>query len=44
VDGAVAGAWWYDADRLIVDPFEKLPVRARRQVDDEAARLAAWHV
>jgi hypothetical protein len=44
VGGAVAGAWWYDAGRLIVDPFEKLPVRARRQVDDEAARLAAWHV
>jgi hypothetical protein len=43
VDGAVAGAWRFDGDRVLLDPFEKLPVRVRREVEDEAARLAAWH-
>jgi hypothetical protein len=43
VDGKVTGTWRYDAGRVIVDPFEKLPVRVRREVDEEAAHLAAWH-
>jgi len=43
VDGAVAGTWRYEDGRLTVEPFEKLPARVRRAVDDEAGRLAAWH-
>jgi hypothetical protein len=44
VDGAVAGSWWFDGERVVVEPFEKLPVRAWREVEDESSRLAAWHV
>jgi hypothetical protein len=43
VNGAVAGTWRYDAGRVMVDPFEQLPARARREIDAEAGRLAAWH-
>jgi hypothetical protein len=43
VDGAVAGTWRYEDGRLTVEPFEQLPARVRRAVDDEADRLAAWH-
>jgi hypothetical protein len=43
VDGAVAGTWRYEDGRVILDPFEALPARLRRAVDEEADRLAAWH-
>ena len=43
VDGFVAGTWRYDDGLLSTEPFEELPARARRAVDDEADRLAAWH-
>lgn len=43
VDGAVAGTWRYDGERVIVEPFEDLAATSRRAVDDEAERLAAWH-
>jgi hypothetical protein len=43
VDGAVAGSWRYEAGRVRLDPFETLPVRVRREVEDEASRLAGWH-
>jgi hypothetical protein len=42
VDGAVAGTWRYETGSVMVEPFEKLPPRVGRDVDDEAARLAAW--
>ena len=43
VDGLVAGAWRIDKRRVKVEPFAPLPVRVRREVDDEAARLAAFY-
>ena len=43
VDGAVAGTWRYEDGRVTLDPFEELPARQRRAVDEEAERLAAWH-
>jgi hypothetical protein len=44
VDGFVAGAWRIDKRRLVVEPFAPLPVRARRAVDAEGARLLAWYL
>ena len=43
VDGAVAGTWRYEGGRVRVEPFEGLPTTARRDLDAEAARLAALH-
>ncbi len=42
VDGQVAGTWRHVASRVVVSPFEPLPRAVRRDVDDEARRLAAW--
>ena len=43
VDGAVAGTWRYEDGRVRVDPFEPLPRTVRRELDDEARALAAFH-
>jgi hypothetical protein len=43
VDGAVAGTWRYQAGRIEVKPFEPLPKAVRREVDEEAKRLEAFH-
>ncbi len=43
VDGAVAGTWRYEGGRVEVKPFEPLPKAARREVDEEAKRLGAFH-
>src|SRR6202165_2224893 len=43
VDGAVAGTWRYEGGRVEVKPFEPLPKAARRDVDDEAKSLEAFH-
>lgn len=43
VDGQVAGTWRYDGKRVVTEPFEPLPLRARRELDAEARRLAAFH-
>jgi Winged helix DNA-binding domain len=43
VDGAVAGSWRYDRERIVIEPFEPLPRRVRADVDAEANRLAAFH-
>jgi hypothetical protein len=43
VDGAVAGTWRYEDGCVRIQPFEVLPRRARRDLDDEAERLAAFH-
>jgi len=50
VDGSVAGAWRHvpgaksiDAGHIEVDEFEPLPRSVRREVKDEAERLAAFH-
>ena len=42
VDGFVAGIWRRKGDRIVLEPFNPLPRGARRELDDEARRLAAW--
>lgn len=42
VDGAVAGSWRQKGGRVQLEPFAPLPKSARREVEDEAARLAAF--
>ena len=42
VDGYVAGVWRVDKRRVVTEAFEPLPRTVRREVDDEAADLAAW--
>jgi hypothetical protein len=44
VDGFVAGAWRVDGKKLVVEPFAPLPVKVRREVDDEGAKLLAFYV
>jgi hypothetical protein len=43
VDGAVAGTWRYQHGRIVVKAFDRLPARVRREVDEEARGLAAFH-
>jgi hypothetical protein len=43
VDGAVAGTWRYEDGRIRLDPFERLSRGTRRELEDEAERLAAFH-
>jgi hypothetical protein len=43
VDGAVAGRWRYEGGRVLLEPFEPLPRRTRRELEDEAGGLAAFH-
>jgi hypothetical protein len=42
VDGFVAGLWRVERNRVRIEPFAPLPRAARREVEDEAARLEAW--
>jgi hypothetical protein len=42
VDGFVAGTWSDQDGRVIVEPFEKLPRPAQREVKEEAERLEAF--
>ncbi len=44
VAGAVAGSWRFADGRVELEPFEPLDAGTRRALDDEAQRLAAWHV
>jgi Winged helix DNA-binding domain len=43
VDGAVAGTWRYEKGGVRVTPFGRLARGERREVEEEAARLAAFH-
>jgi hypothetical protein len=43
VDGVVAGAWAPQEGSIAVEPFEDLGRAVRAEVDEEAARLAAFH-
>jgi hypothetical protein len=43
VDGQVAGTWRYESGRVKLEPFAPLPRKERRALDEEAARLAAFH-
>ena len=40
--GVVAGLWRLEAGRIVLEPFAPLPRSARRELEDEAARLQAW--
>jgi len=42
VDGAVAGTWRYDDGRIVLDPFRRLDPATRRELEDEAERLASF--
>lgn len=43
VDGQVAGAWSLKDGRVVVELYERLPTGVRREVEEEAARLEAFH-
>jgi hypothetical protein len=47
VDGAVAGKWSVKRNakkaELLVEPFEKLPAKVRKEVEAEGARLVLFH-
>jgi hypothetical protein len=43
VDGAVAGTWRYEKGRVRLEPFGRLARSTRRELDEEAERLAAFH-
>ena len=43
VDGAVAGTWRHEKGRIEIKPFGDLSRSVRRDIDDEAERLAAFH-
>jgi hypothetical protein len=43
VDGAVAGAWRYEKDRIKLSPFGRLDPSARRALGEEAELLAELH-
>lgn len=42
VDGFVAGTWGEKEGRVLLEPFEPLPRRLRRELDDEARALQAF--
>ena len=43
VDGKVAGSWRYEKGRVATKPFGRLDPATRREVAEEAERLAAFH-
>ena len=43
VNGEVAGAWRYASGRVALEPFRRIPRSARKELDEEAERLAAFH-
>ncbi len=42
VDGFVAGTWRVEDQRVVTEPFAKLPRSAHREVEEEARRLEAF--
>jgi hypothetical protein len=43
IDGAVAGTWRHGGGRISLKPFEPIPRSVRRELDEEAKALAAFH-
>jgi hypothetical protein len=43
VDGAVAGIWRPEKRGIAVEPFGRLPVSVRRDLEAERERLADFH-
>ena len=44
VDGQVAGIWRYEKGRVKLEPFGRLSKAVRTELDEEAERLAAFHL
>ena len=44
VDGAVAGKWRYEKGHVRLEPFHRIPAAVWRELEDEAERLAAFHI
>jgi hypothetical protein len=44
VDGQVAGTWRYEKGRVNLEPFGRLSKTVRKELDEEAERLAAFHL
>jgi hypothetical protein len=42
VDGYVAGVWRVAKNRVVTEPFVRLPRGPKRELETEAARLEAW--
>jgi winged helix DNA-binding protein len=43
VDGSVAGTWRYEKGRVQLEPFEQLDRATRKEIREEAERLAEFH-
>ena len=43
VDGRVAGTWRFEGGGVQLEPFERIPRAARRELSEEAERLRALH-
>jgi hypothetical protein len=43
VDGAVAGSWLHGGGRVRLEPFGPIPRASRRELENEAGRLSAFH-
>jgi DNA glycosylase AlkZ-like len=43
VDGFVAGIWRIENRRIVLEPFARLSRSVRRELEDEAERLQAFH-
>ncbi len=43
IDGQVAGTWKFQDDDIAINPFEPLDRRAALELDEERARLRAFH-
>jgi hypothetical protein len=43
VDGQVAGTWRVESGKVKLEPLAPVPRAARRDLEDEAKRLAAFH-
>ena len=43
VDGSVAGAWRLREGRVVIEPYDTLTQSVRGAVEEEAARLEAFH-
>jgi winged helix DNA-binding protein len=44
VDGSVAGTWRHERGRVRIEPFARLDQRTRRELNEEADRLAEFHL
>jgi hypothetical protein len=43
VDGAVAGIWRLEKGRIVVEPYKRLSRQVRKELEEEAERLQAFH-